>query len=570
VIWKIGVFLFIINVVVNGQITISEVMFDPATSEYHDEFIEIFNLSYHQSFDVSGLIFSDSTGVDILKPHKGGNNIAPRRFALILDGSYFENSDTYDLVIPDSVLILKTSDNSIGSGGLSNSVPEQLMIMDSTSRILSSYRYSIDNQSGISDEKIILDSLSVPSNWGNSKKSGGSPGFQNSITPLLSDPGLDQSSLIIPNRIYTDEPIDIEIRIYNLGLGILEDSILVFLYSDENHNFTYDTHEQLYLERLVTLLKDSSFLEIEVEIPKLTAGRHFITAQILSDNDENQENNIIVKEIIVLDRSRNIRINEIKFLTFDQEPEWIELTNIGDKSINIEQWAICDLKDTAYIDSSIMLKPGQFKVFSADSMPLSYSIPDSLVYIMRQFPTLNNSNDDLRLIRPDGSWLEYIKYNESWLEGYEQFNLSIERINPALYANNKMHWGPSVFAQGATPGQQNSIFSHLQENPLEISAYPDPFSPDHDGIDDVTVISGNLPELRSSLRVRIFDMRGRLIRTLEEDQFSGSEFNIVWDGLDDTGRLARMGIYLIFMETINDIRGILRELKCSVVLAQKL
>ena len=65
-------------------------------------------------------------------------------------------------------------------------------------------------------------------------------------------------------------------------------------------------------------------------------------------------------------------------------------------------------------------------------------------------------------------------------------------------------------------------------------------------------------------------MRGRLIRTLKENQFSGSKFNIVWDGLDDTGRLARMGIYLIFMETINDIRGILRELKCSVVLAQKL
>ncbi len=103
-----------------------------------------------------------------------------------------------------------------------------------------------------------------------------------------------------------------------------------------------------------------------------------------------------------------------------------------------------------------------------------------------------------------------------------------------------------------------------------ISAYPDPFSPDNDGIDDVTVISGSLPELRSAIRVRIFDMRGRLTRTLKENQFSGSRFNLVWDGMDDLGRPARIGIYLIFLEEINASQGILRELKCSVVLAQKL
>jgi hypothetical protein len=216
------------------------------------------------------------------------------------------------------------------------------------------------------------------------------------------------------------------------------------------------------------------------------------------------------------------------------------------------------------------LNPGQFKVFSADSMPQNYAIPESLVCILSQFPNLNNSSDDIRLIRPDGGWLEYIKYDESWLEGYAQFNRSLERINPVLYANNKIHWGPSIVTQGATPGLKNSIFAHLQETPVEISAYPDPFSPDQDGIDDVTVISGNLPELRSAIRVRIFDMRGRLIRTLNENQFTGSKFNIVWDGMDETGRRARIGIYLIFMEAINESRGILRELKCSVVLAQKL
>ena len=246
------------------------------------------------------------------------------------------------------------------------------------------------------------------------------------------------------------------------------------------------------------------------------------------------------------------------------------MTNTGIEAVNMDQWAVCDNKDTVFIDSSLLLDPGQFKILLTDTLPDYYEISDSLVLYLPKFLNLNNMEDEIRLLRPDGSWLEYIHYEDSWLEENEHFNPSLERINPELYANNRLNWGPCVHRQRATPGEKNSIFSELITHQQTISANPDPFSPDNDGIDDVTVISGSLPELRSAIRVRIFDMRGRLTRTLTENQFSGSRFNLVWDGMDDLGRQARIGIYLIFLEEINESRGILRELRCSVVLAQKL
>ena len=568
--WKIYVLVSVYSVLVTGQITITEVMFDPATSEYHDEFIELYNLSYDAYFDVAGLLLSDSSGTDELKTHKGGTKIAPRSFALILDGSYFENSDTYDQVIPDSIVVLRTSDNSLGSGGLSNSKAEKLMIMDSIQTVLSTYRYSIDNEPGHSDEKIILDSSSIHTNWGNSKISGGTPGYRNSISPLATDPGFDQSSLIFPEWIFSGESVHIIIRIYNFGLNSLADSLAVYLFSDDNRDLIHDENENLYLNEDILFHSSSDVFELETWIPGLSAGRYMITVQLLFETDDNPENNSIGREVHVLDRSRSIRINEIKFLTFDNEPEWLELTNIGTETVNLDRWAVCDKKDTVYIDSSLILGPGQFKILLTDSMPDYYDINDSLVIQLPKFPNLNNMEDEIRLLRPDGSWLEYIHYEDSWLEENEQFNPSLERINPELFANNRLNWGPCVHRKRATPGEKNSIFSELITHHQSISAHPDPFSPDNDGIDDVTVISGSLPELRSAIRVRIFDMRGRLTRTLKENQFSGSHFNLVWDGLDDLGRRARIGIYLIFLEEINESQGILRELRCSVVLAQKL
>ena len=155
------IFWIIFTLPLCSQITFSEIMFDVSTTESHDEFLEIYNLSYTDSLDVTGWQFSDSSGTDDIIFTNGNTKLAPRSFAVILDGSYFGNSTVYDTIIPQSVLILRISDNAFGSSGLSNTKPEYLSIIDSSGDTLTTYRYSIGNIPGYSDEKIILDSTNI-------------------------------------------------------------------------------------------------------------------------------------------------------------------------------------------------------------------------------------------------------------------------------------------------------------------------------------------------------------------------------------------------------------------------
>ncbi|TFH02797.1 MAG: hypothetical protein E4H13_00855 [Calditrichales bacterium] len=116
----------------------------------------------------------------------------------------------------------------------------------------------------------------------------------------------------------------------------------------------------------------------------------------------------------------------------------------------------------------------------------------------------------------------------------------------------------------------NSIFSEITSAAPYLRAAPDPFSPDGDGIDDVTIISGEITLNNARINAHIFDINGRLIQTLRDNRFNGNQINLVWDGKDSDGRLARIGIYLVFVQALNDRDGILKEMKTTVVLAQKL
>jgi hypothetical protein len=549
-----------------AQITFSEVMYDVATNEYHDEFIEIFNLSYLDSIDCTGWTFSDSSGIDLILPHRPVSKIAPRNFALILDGSYFQNSTTYDSLLTDSLVILKIEDNSFGKNGLSNSVAEHLTLRDSTGRVLSDYTYSIGNTPGYSDEKINLDENSDSLNWAESRIMGGTPGRKNSVSPPLYDFGFKENSFIFPLILIAGETIAFSLEVSNFGIKSLSDSVEIIVYIDTNMDGIYQNEDQLIDHQKVPTI--AHMIVFEWSYPP--AGEHQVIAQLFINKDEDPLNNRISKIIRIFERNTSLHMNEIKFLTENGEPEWIELVNLSEEKVYLKDWSIADLSDTVSIDSSVYLRSGEFIVISKDSLSKFYQLKIEKLIILNKFPTLNDQEDEIRLLDPSGRWIERIVYERDWLEGEEFRSPSLERINPSLYENNKENWGPCIDNLRATPGKKNSIFSELNNQLSEINASPNPFSPDQDGLNDVTIISGQIPESNARIKVEIYDIRGRLIQRLKDNGFSGSNFNLVWDGRDQYGRIARIGIYIIYIQALNDRLGILREMKTTVILAQKL
>ncbi len=81
--------------------------------------------------------------------------------------------------------------------------------------------------------------------------------------------------------------------------------------------------------------------------------------------------------------------------------------------------------------------------------------------------------------------------------------------------------------------------------------YPNPFNP-------VTTISLALPEA-GPVQVRVYDLQGRLVRTLVDGSRPAGEFDVQWFGRDDQGRSVASGTYFCRLRgaRVSDTRKLL-------------
>ena len=79
-------------------------------------------------------------------------------------------------------------------------------------------------------------------------------------------------------------------------------------------------------------------------------------------------------------------------------------------------------------------------------------------------------------------------------------------------------------------------------------AFPNPFTPNDDGVNDAVSFYFHNPGDASEAVIRIFDLRGALVRKLENGLTS-------WDGLDDGGQPAEMGVYIYQIEVEDKVEG---------------
>ncbi|MCK5088215.1 MAG: gliding motility-associated C-terminal domain-containing protein, partial [Melioribacteraceae bacterium] len=221
------------------------------------------------------------------------------------------------------------------------------------------------------------------------------------------------------------------------------------------------------------------------------------------------------------------------------------------------------------------LPPNEFFILSADSsINLSYpelNNHECITILNTQNLGLSNSGESIIITDLWGNVIDSVFYDESWHNKNVTItkNKSLERINPALNSNDGPNWSTSVDDLGATPGLINSIFTKSVSSTSSLSFSPNPFSPDSDGFEDFTLISYNLTEQTAQIRIKIFDDRGRLVRTLVNNKASASSGSVIFDGLDDNGNPLRIGMYIVFLEALNSNNGTVEVLKDVVVVARK-
>jgi len=273
----------------------------------------------------------------------------------------------------------------------------------------------------------------------------------------------------------------------------------------------------------------------------------------------------------------SVVVNEIMFDPDIDNSEYIEFFNTSDDSINIGGWTVSDEKGNTYklFSTSFYLLPQSYFLLIADSVMIAkYNLNNYENKNILGVSSLGLVNTGELILLKDvkNNVIDSVFYSNKWHNKniITTKNKSLERINPNLGSNDPLNWNTCVNSIGGTPGFTNSIYTENKNLQSGITVSPNPFSPDNDGFEDYTIINYNLSQPVSQIKLKIFDSRGRLVRTIYSNQPSGSKGSVIFDGLDDDGNALRIGIYIILLESLNENSGIVETIKSTVVVARKL
>jgi len=294
-------------------------------------------------------------------------------------------------------------------------------------------------------------------------------------------------------------------------------------------------------------------------------------------------------------------INELMFDPladdFDDQPnqvEYVELHNLAEYPVTLNGLTLTDrptedgVADTLRAGRQRAVLGGGFAVVAAapDGDPsvqqsqLAAAFPtapltsDSVAYLPVDANQLGlrNDGDRVRVHRRDQTVVSAVTYVPDWHTSSltDPKGTALERISPTGGPNASDNWTSSPAATGGTPGAPNAVSLAPPAGAPEAPALqirPSPFSIERDG---ATRIRFTLRDAPSLVRVRLYDPRGRRVRTLEKAQLVGRSGELVWNGRNDAGERVRIGPYVVLLEAVRTKGGTVTRLQETVVVARPL
>jgi hypothetical protein len=276
----------------------------------------------------------------------------------------------------------------------------------------------------------------------------------------------------------------------------------------------------------------------------------------------------------------DIQINEILFNPVTSGSDFIELYNTSDKFIDLKDWWIANYDDDTIsnvrtLPQPFIMSPASYAVITIDSnfqiMEYPFAVPGSFIEL-ESMPRYNNDSSTVYLGYFD-QLMDKLSYTEDWHFELLQSNdgVSLERFNFDLATNDSSNWHSASETVGfATPGGENSQRVQLGKPDGELSLSSSSFSPDGDGFQDALLITYEVtePELLGDLIV--YDDKGRLIKTLMDDQLLGVSGSIKWDGTTDDGKKASIGPHIMYFSIFSIDQGSTQVIRKVVTVAGQL
>lgn len=547
-----------------AQIVLSEIMFRAPVSDAYEEFIELHNSSATEWVDLSACRIGNQSEMDGLVDCGHGFRLPPKGFALILDPGYWGGSTVYDAVIDQEALLLTIDDGSFGVYGFSNSPPDTVKVADHNGIVIASHAYSTDNLKGYSEEKIRLNGGDSPNNWANSLTYLGTPGFINSVQP----PSLDLAVIGIaanPSPLPWNALVHLSSVVCNMGLEITSGGEVAFLLLNQ---YSAAPDSILGAAEFPCLNPADSTLVALPELhlppgPKRIAALHSL-------QDANPENDSLSLLLLGGYPPETLIINEFMAHPKTNSCEWVELYNPSFSAVNLQAFALSNadtMEKTQFTDTAFWVEPSGYALLARDSAIFSFDIPPDVPVFLLQtaWRSLNNGGDWIVLFDAAREVQDLVDYF-NWTISAGQ---SLERVLPAGMSSDPQNWRLSADSSGGTPGRINSSPPPPEPVPDEFSFCfePDPFDPDRHGSLRIRI---QAPPNVASASVLAFDLRGRRLKLIFDEQITAGSRECSWNGRDSEDRRLSPGLYILSAE-FRDAGGVRREcIKRTLVIAGKL
>lgn len=246
-------------------------------------------------------------------------------------------------------------------------------------------------------------------------------------------------------------------------------------------------------------------------------------------------------------------LSEILFDPLSGGSDYVEIRNVSASYLDLKDIRIGNASEVKDISTeSMLIEPGGFALFTESTALTLHDYPRGRQenFLETDLPSFNIDSGTVRLSDMNGKELERFTYSQDFHAPVldDTKGVSLERISPAFPVNLADSWqSASADAGFGTPGYENS-----NDRNFDISgnfkAEPTVFSPFGGGISDFSILSYELTENNLYGNLRIYSATGSLVKEIARSQNLGSRGFWKWDGRDEKGRAAGIGMYLAVLE----------------------
>ncbi|MDD3877533.1 MAG: lamin tail domain-containing protein [Bacteroidales bacterium] len=410
-------------------------------------------------------------------------------------------------------------------------------------------------------------------NWrASNDPSGGSPGRKNSI--LAANADIVKPDLL---RIGLIDSLNIEVFFSERMSAASLTNPLSYSIDNSIGNPVLITPKEPLFESVVLKLS-SEILPNTVYKITLNNSIEDCSGNVLSDK------NFAFFGIPESAQPNDVVINEVLFNPPTNGVDYVEIYNRSGKIIDLFSLRLAS-KDTILnnltsvkiiTESSYLMFPEDYLVLSTNGTIVKsfYNTPnpDNFVNLV-SLPSFNVDDGIVVIADAANQEIDMLVYEEKM--HYPLLNsfkgVSLERIHFDRASDDKSNWHSASAGVGyGTPAYKNSQFGLIVSADLDaVSVYPDIFSPDNDGHNDVLNIAYKFEEQGYVCNMVIYDAHGRLIKNLVKNELLGTEGIFSWDGITESNLKASIGIYIIYIEVF-DLQGNIKKFKKTTVLGGNL